>query len=93
MRGPHVEMVSDQRTICGEAPTWDADRHRVLWVDNEQSLVFEHSLAQNRTVLVSRDLAACGLALNGDGRLAVGALYRVGVEICGKPEHQLNWDL
>lgn len=66
-----VELISDQHTLCGEGPLWDANRNCVFWVDVEQSLVFKHQLANSQTSLVSRGLPVSGLAMNRDGRLVI----------------------
>jgi len=67
-----IEIVSDQNTLCGEGPLWDATNQRMLWVDIEQSLIFEHRLADKKTSVLSRDLCSHALSMNHDGRLVVG---------------------
>ena len=67
-----IEIVSDQNTICGEGPLWDATNHRILWVDVERSLIFEYRLSDQQTSILCRDIPSHALAMNHDGRLVVG---------------------
>jgi len=69
-----IEIVSDQNTLCGEGPLWDATNGRMHWVDIERSLIFEYRLADQQTSVLSRDLCAHALAMNFDGRLVVGGV-------------------
>ena len=55
--------------VCGEGPTWDAAGERLLWVDNERSLVFARPPDGGSTAMISRDLQVNSIALNRDGRL------------------------
>jgi D-xylonolactonase len=66
-----IDLVSDQQSLCGEAPTWDATNNRLLWVDIRRSLIFEHRLDEGQTFVISRDVPASGLALDETGRLVI----------------------
>lgn len=68
----HVEVVADHGDLCGEGPLWDPRTGRLLWVDNERSLVLELDPATGRSEAVSRDLHVGGIALNQDGSYVCG---------------------
>ncbi len=65
---PVVDIFADEQNACGESPLWDAAGQRLLWVDNERSLVFAHDTA---TTVLRRDYPAFALAFNHDGRLVM----------------------
>ena len=85
MQTRQIEIVSNQNTLCGEGPLWDATNHRMLWVDIEQALIFEYRLADEQTSVLSRDLPASGLAMNHDGRLVIASAK--GICLLGKEGH------
>ncbi len=58
-----VETVADYRNVCGEAPTWDPRTRKLLWVDNESSLVYELDAATGRSQVISRNLHVGAIAL------------------------------
>jgi D-xylonolactonase len=62
-----LEIVAQDKNLCGEAPIWDATRNRLLWVDLGRNLVYEHAAGATR--ILHRDLMVSGLALNADGGL------------------------
>lgn len=64
-----IEIVANTNDKCGEAPTWDGVNNRVLWVDNESSLVFAMSLETREVQRISEGLMVGGIALNRDGRM------------------------
>lgn len=66
-----IEVVVDDHNICGEAPTWDQRNARLLWVDNEQSLVFQYTPSTGDRIVISRDLQTNGIAINRDRRLVL----------------------
>jgi sugar lactone lactonase YvrE len=74
MSTPEIELLSDQHTLCGEAPLWDAAGKCVYWVDIEKSIIFKYRFADSSTSIVSRDVVACGLAMNDDGRLVAAGM-------------------
>jgi sugar lactone lactonase YvrE len=63
----HIELVASTNDKCGEAPTWDAANNRVLWVDNESSLVHALSLNTGAVSQISRELMVSGIAPNRGG--------------------------
>lgn len=63
-----IEVAADTNDACGEAPTWDAANHRVLWVDNERSLVHALDPGAGKVDLISQGLMVSGIAANRDGR-------------------------
>jgi len=78
-----IETVADTRDKCGEAPTWDAANNRVVWVDNESSLVHEVSLATGQVRQLSTGLMVSGIALNrGETFIFAGA---AGLHLWRKP--------
>jgi sugar lactone lactonase YvrE len=70
--GHDVEIVADDGNLCGEAPLWDPGRNRLVWLDYEAGLVFQHTPATGDTQVISRDLLVGGIALNQGGRLVFG---------------------
>lgn len=68
----HIEEIAADENLCGEAPIWDYRNGRLLWVDNEASLVFQYMPATGEKSVISRDLPACGLAIQEDRRLLIG---------------------
>ena len=44
-----LEIVAQDRNLCGEAPIWDPTSQRLLWVDLGADLVYEHAPASGRT--------------------------------------------
>lgn len=74
MSTPEIELLSDQQTLCGEAPLWDETGNCIYWVDIEKSLIFKYRFTDSSTSIFSRDLVACGLARNDDGRLVVAGM-------------------
>lgn len=67
----NIEELVRDGNLCGEAPTWDYRNGRLLWVDNESSLVFQYTPADGERVIISRDLQANGIALHEDRRLVL----------------------
>lgn len=70
--GYAIEVVVDDRNRCGEAPTWDAQRQRLVWTDIERGLVFEFFPATEQKSILNRDLTVSGIALNRTGELVFG---------------------
>ncbi len=68
----HVEEIVADNNLCGEAPLWDHRNGRLLWVDNEASVVFQYVPATSERTVLSRDLPVSGLAINEDRRLIFG---------------------
>jgi D-xylono/L-arabinono-1,4-lactonase len=64
-----IEEIVADNNLCGEAPTWDYRNNRLLWVDNEASTVCQYVPANGERTVISRDLQACGIAINEDRRL------------------------
>lgn len=61
-----IELVADVKNRCGEGPLWDFRTNRFFWNDLSSSLVFEHDPATDQTTVISRDLMAAGITLNGE---------------------------
>lgn len=68
---PDVELVVDAGADLGEAPAWDADAQRLLWVDITAGLVhrFDPATGLEAVFDVGRPVGAAVPA--GDGRMAV----------------------
>ncbi len=67
-----IEVVANDNNLCGEAPTWDFRNGRLLWVDNEGSLVYQLTPATGDKTVISRDLMVAGIALNRTGLVFAG---------------------
>jgi sugar lactone lactonase YvrE len=69
--GVHLEQLADGDAL-GEAPVWDAARHRLIWSDLLSQLVYQYGQdgtgRAGRSVLHS-GITAYGLVLNRDGAL------------------------
>jgi sugar lactone lactonase YvrE len=68
-----VELVLDAGADLGEAPTWDADAHRLIWVDITKGLVhsFDPDTGQDDVVDVGQPVGAA--VPTRSGRLALAA--------------------
>jgi D-xylonolactonase len=64
-----LEIIADDKNLCGEAPTWDAAHNRVLWVDAGSNLVFQLDLSSNTKSIINRDLMVIGIVLDRSGSL------------------------
>lgn len=69
---PLLEIIAQDNNLCGEGPLWDPARGRMLWDDNESSLVYQLDLASGEKTIISRGLMVSGIALNRDGNLVFG---------------------
>jgi D-xylonolactonase len=93
----NVEIVANDGNLCGEAPLWDPAGRRLVWLDYETGLVFEHIPETGLTRVISRGLMVGGIALGRGGRLVFGgatglhlwsrqAEYRtIAAELAGEP--------
>ncbi len=66
MNAPEMLIQGDER--CGEAPTWDNTTDQVMWVDQEESLVFASKTDKPERKVISSGLAVAGIARNSDRR-------------------------
>ena len=48
MKRFHAVPATDERYVLGEGPFWDADRHRVLWVDISAGEVYGGTIDDGR---------------------------------------------
>jgi D-xylonolactonase len=64
-----LEIVAEDRNLCGEAPVWDPEERRLLWVDLGGSLVYELHPATGAKRVLHRGLMVSGLARNASGEL------------------------
>jgi D-xylonolactonase len=64
-----LEIIAQDRNLCGEAPVWDPASKRLLWVDLGGSLVYELLPAAGPHRVLHRGLMVSGLALNAGGGL------------------------
>lgn len=65
-----VELICDDRNLCGEGPLWDYVNQRLIWNDCSSSLLYEYTPGNRRRVLNRGLMIACE-SLNIDGRLVV----------------------
>jgi sugar lactone lactonase YvrE len=64
-----IEVVAQDNNRCGEAPIWDAARHRLIWTDIESELVYQLVPATAEKNILSRDLMVAAIALDRSGDL------------------------
>jgi D-xylonolactonase len=67
----NLELICDDKNLCGEGPLWDPKREKLIWNDCSASLLFEYDPKTKKHDIISRGLMIAGLALNHDGRLVV----------------------
>ena len=82
-----LEIVAQDNNLCGEAPIWDPEAGRLLWVDLGSSLVYEHFPATGERRILHRGLMVSGLARNAPGELVLAGatglhLRRESGEVC-----------
>jgi D-xylonolactonase len=65
-----IECVVDANNLCGETPIWDFRCNRLVWDDQNSCLVYEYDPLKNKTQIISRDLMAACIALNGESGFA-----------------------
>jgi D-xylonolactonase len=65
-----IECVVDANNLCGETPIWDFRCNRLVWNDQNSCLVYEYDPLQNKTEIISRDLMAACITLNGESGFA-----------------------
>src|SRR5437016_3348567 len=65
----HLEIVANDNNRCGEAPLWDHQSGRFIWVDIENALVYQFTPSSGEKTILSRDLPVSGIALNSGGSL------------------------
>jgi sugar lactone lactonase YvrE len=69
-----LEIVAQDRNLCGEAPLWDAAGERLLWVDLGGNLVYEYLPGSGAKRILQNGLMVSGLALNhAEGLVLAGA--------------------
>ena len=75
-----IEPVAELNNICGEGPTWDRARQRVLWTDNETDKVYQLDLKTGKPSLFHQGVPTGGIAINKTGYILAGKtgfhLYR-----------------
>ncbi len=62
-----IEIVANDNNLCGEAPIWDYQKHRMIWLDNESSLVYEYYPDTKKKNIISRNLPVSAITLNKNG--------------------------
>jgi sugar lactone lactonase YvrE len=69
----HHELVVDARADLGEGPTWDADGHRLIWVDITMGLVhrFDPETGTDASLAVGQPTGAAVPSTSGRLALAV----------------------
>jgi sugar lactone lactonase YvrE len=69
-----VELVLDARAELGEGPIWDADRHRLLFVDIMRGEVhaFDPDSGTQRVLQLGRTVGAVACTVRGDWVVAAG---------------------
>jgi sugar lactone lactonase YvrE len=62
-----VELALDARADLGEAPAWDADAHRLIWVDITAGVVhrFDHTTGQDEAIGVGQPVGAAAPTTSG----------------------------
>lgn len=58
-----IEPIAQDNNRCGEAPIWDPQTARLIWVDHPSNLVYDFTPATCRKRIISRGLMAAGIAL------------------------------
>ncbi len=66
MNTPELLVQGNDR--CGEAPTWDDETGQIIWVDQNESLVFASKADKPERKVISRGLSVTGIARNSDKR-------------------------
>jgi len=65
-----IECVVDANNLCGETPIWDFRCNRLVWNDQNSCLVYKFDPLKNQTQIISRNLMAACIALNGESGFA-----------------------
>jgi sugar lactone lactonase YvrE len=74
----NIEVIAQDNNATGEGPIWDPIQRRLLWVDIDNSLIYQHVPATGEKKVIGRGLPASAVAMNQDGRLVIaggGGLY------------------
>lgn len=64
-----IEIIADDENQTGEAPIWDSANSRLIWVDIDNSLVYQFFPQSKEKSIISRGLNAAGVCLNRHGGL------------------------
>ncbi|CAN5793107.1 N/A [soil metagenome] len=64
-----IEIIANDRNLCGEAPIWNAREGTLCWVDMSSSLVFQIRFPGTEKTILSDQFMVAGLALNRDETL------------------------
>ena len=64
-----IEIIADDKNLCGEGPIWSASQQRLYWNDMNASLVFQYDRSTGASKTISAGLMAAGMAFNDDGSL------------------------
>ncbi len=64
-----LEIIANDNNYTGEGPVWDPLKDRLIWVDIDNSLVYQLSVLNSVKTIISRELAVSSIALNRDGGL------------------------
>jgi sugar lactone lactonase YvrE len=67
-----IEVIAQDNNATGEGPIWDPVHQRLLWVDIDNSLVFQFVPKTGEKKVICRGLPASAIVLNQDGRLIFG---------------------
>jgi len=78
-----LEIVAQDRNLCGEAPLWDAAGKRLLWVDLGGNLVYEYHPGSGTKRVLHSGLMVSGLALNGAGGLVFAGATGIHLRTAG----------
>jgi len=65
-----IECVVEANNRCGETPIWDFRSNRLVWNDQNSNLVYEYDPLKNQSEIISRELMAACIALNGESGFA-----------------------
>lgn len=67
-----IEIVADEKNLCGEGPLWDHRTGTLIWDDLGSSLVFQFDPRTGLTTTISRGLMVACIALNGERGFVFG---------------------
>ncbi|HEX4008017.1 MAG TPA: SMP-30/gluconolactonase/LRE family protein [Acidobacteriaceae bacterium] len=70
-RPNEIEIVADERTLCGEGPLWDDGEQALYFTDITGSRFFRYRWREQRSELVSEGFQVGGFARQDDGGFLV----------------------
>ncbi len=62
-----IDIIADDRNLCGEAPTWDYRTGRILWTDIPNRNVYTYEPETGHRALLCNRCSVAGIALHADG--------------------------